>query len=207
MFRAVLIPMIVAAASAGAHAGELPFLKPSVDYSGTRVMDTAQGKIQQQLYWTPDKVRTETAFQGMAVTNIVRQDLGVMWILHGGMPQCLEQSLDQVDADMGIAPGDALEAGDVEYEELGQETIDGIETTRYRVVSKDAGETHRAMFWVTAENIPLKMQVEPGGENGDQAVTMTLKDLEIGPMDPSLFESPGQCIRMPSAPGMGTGRP
>ena len=203
MFRAVLIPMTFVAALAGAEAGELPFLKPSVDYSGTRVMDTAQGRIQQQLYWTQDKVRTETDFQGMSVTNIVRQDLGLMWIVNAGMSQCLEQSLDQVDADMGLASGDALEAGDVDYEELGKETINGIETTRYRVVSKDAGEVHRAMFWVTAENIPLKMQVEPGGENGDQAVTMTLEDLRIGPVDSSLFESPGQCMPMPAMPETG----
>jgi hypothetical protein len=203
MLRTVLLSLVFVAAQLTAGAGELPFLKPTVDYSGTRVMDTAQGRIRQQLYWTPDKVRTETAFQGMTVTNIVRQDLGLMWIVNAGMSQCLEQSLDQVEADMGLAPGDALEARDVDYEELGQETIGGVETTRYRVVSKDTGEVHRAMFWVTSENIPLKMQVEPGGEDGDQAVTMTLEDLEIGPVDPALFESPGQCMRMPAMPQTG----
>lgn len=207
MYRAVLIPVIFLAVLTAAWADELPFLRPSVDYAGTRVMDTAQGRIQQQLYWTPDKVRTETDFQGMTVTNIVRKDLGVMWIVNAAMPQCLEQSLDQIDADMGVSPGDALEAGDVDYEELGQETIGGIETTRYRVISREAGQVHRAMFWVTAQNIPLKMQVEPGGEGGDQPVTMTLEDLKIGPVDPSLFESPGQCMRMPAAPGLGLGRP
>ena len=211
MKHATTLALLVALAPVTAGAGELPFLKPTVEYTGTRVMDTAQGRMEQKLYWTPEKVRTETNFQGMNVTNIVRQDLGVMWIANPAMPTCLEQSLDEIDDAPGMAHSDAVDAGNVEYTELGKETIDGIRTTHYEVISRDAGEIHRAQFWVTAENIPLKMVVEPSA--ADVAVTMTLEDLKIGSVDAGLFEAPGQCMRMPATPGMpgmpptGSGQP
>lgn len=211
MKHATTLALLVALAPMIAGADELPFLRPSVEYSGTRVMDTAQGRMEQKLYWTPEKVRTETDFKGMKVTNIVRQDLGVMWIANPAMPTCLEQSLDDIDADPGMAHSDAVNAENVEYTELGEETIDGIQTTHYEVISTDAGEIHRAQFWVTAENIPLKMVVVPSAN--DVAVTMTLEDLKIGDLDAGLFEAPGQCMRMPAMPGMpgmpptGSGQP
>jgi len=200
MKHATTLALLVALSPVTAGAGELPFLTPTVEYSGTRVMDTAQGRMEQKLYWTPEKVRTETDFQGMKVTNIVRQDLGVMWMANPSMPTCLEQSLDEIDDDPGLGHSDAVNAENVEYTELGEETIDGIQTTHYEVISRDDGKIHRAQFWVTADNIPLKMVVEPSAD--DVAVTMTLEDLQLGPIDPDLFNSPGQCMRLPAMPGM-----
>ena len=76
--------------SLGAFAEELPFLKPTVSYTGLRVIQSPEGEFRQRVFWTPDKVRTETDMPGMAVVNIVREDLGLMWILPQGGGMCLE---------------------------------------------------------------------------------------------------------------------
>ena len=184
-----------------ATAAELPFLKPTVSYTGERVIQSPEGEFIQRVFWTPDKVRTETDMPGMAMINIVREDLGVMWILpkDGGM--CLEQTLVDNDA-MSLAPGsEAYDPEDMEFEKLGTETIDGRTVTKYEVKSTDETGTNRALFWVTEENIPVRMEVAPAAGNGGQNILIILRDLEIGPQAADLFEAGMECRPMPTMPG------
>jgi hypothetical protein len=189
-------------------AGELPFLKPTVSYSGIRVITTPDGDISQKVYWSPEKVRTETEMPGMGMINIVREDLGVMWILspNGGM--CLEQTLAETDA-MALAPGaEAYTQDDVDFKEVGTETVDGLDTTKYEVVSTDDSGTSRAVFWVTDDNIPVRMEIEPAPVNGPYHILIRLTDLQTGPLADSLFETGMRCSPMPPMPpGRSPGAP
>ncbi len=181
-------------------AGELPFLKPTVSYSGTRVISTPEGDFSQKIYWSPDKVRTETEMPGMAMINIVREDLGLMWILSPNGGVCLEQTLADTDA-MALAPGaEAYSEDDVDFKEVGNETVDGRATTKYEVTSNDESGTSRAVFWVTEENIPVRMEIEPVPVQGPYKILIRLTDLQTGPLSDSLFEAGMECRPMPSMP-------
>lgn len=191
-----------------AVAGELPFLKPAVPYSGTRVISTPEGDFTQKIYWSPEKVRTETEMPGMAMINIVREDLGVMWILSPNSGACLEQTLADADA-MALAPGaEAYGEDDVEFKEMGSETVDGWSTTKYEVTSTDESGTSKAVFWVTEDNIPVRMDIQPAPVVGPNHILIRLTELKTGPLSDSLFETDVPCQPMPTMPpGMPPGTP
>jgi hypothetical protein len=193
-------------ATVNATAEELPFLKPTESYSGIRIITTPMpdgttGEIKQRVYWTPDKIRTETAIPGMSDVNIVRQDLGVMWIMPPGADMCIEISLDQADS-FSMAPGpEAYEPEDMKFTLLGEESYDGLPVRKYEVISVDETGENRALFWVTEQNIPVKMEVTPAAGEGKYDTKVRLEKLQIGPQASDLFESDKECMAMPMPGG------
>ncbi len=194
-FRAIVT--LACLAVTGAHAAELPFLKSETEYSATRVIETSEGSFEQKVNWTPDKVRTETSIEGVVLLNIVRKDLGVMWISNPALGRCIQQPVEGPDEMTQL--GGQYEADDVAYEELDKEEIDGRAVTKYQVVAKDfeAGP-NKALMWTTDENILVRMEMSPPDNMPELRFTMRLADLEIGPQDAALFESPGNCIDLPN---------
>jgi hypothetical protein len=186
-----------------AIAQELPFLRPDKEYSGVRVVDTARGEVRQRINWTSDKMRTVTEMEGMRMTNIVRQDLGVMWIESPMMGGCFEQPLSETHSMLGTEQPEAYDNEHVEYRKLGEETVGGHDTTKYEVTSTEPGEpVHTALFWVTEDNIIVRMEVSGNDAAPDERFNMRLEELKTGPQPAVLFESPGQCMPMPVMPGM-----
>lgn len=77
------------------------------------------------------------------------------------------------------------------YYEIGNESLNGVETTVIKVTRKtEQGERTEGRMWVTKDGITLKSKfiVEKGGER--KPVSMELKNLQTGRLDPSLFEIP-----------------
>jgi hypothetical protein len=194
-----LLPGYVHASDVSMSDDALPFLQPTASYSGLRVIETADGDFSQRLYWTPDKIRTETDMPGMSMINIVREDLNVMWIMPPGAQMCLEQPLDD-NALAGMSGADAYEPAGVEYSDIGTDTIDGINVTKYEVISEDDNGKNRALFWVTEHNIPLRMEVSPATGGGQHDVVMRMEELEVGEQPASLFETGMECAPMPAMP-------
>lgn len=208
-----LIGIIAAATvAATASAEELPFLKPTESYSGIRIItapmpDGQMGEIKQRVYWTPDKIRTETAIPGMSDVNIVRQDLGVMWIMPPGADMCIEISLDEAES-FSMAPGpEAIEPEDMKFTLLGEESYQGMPVRKYEVISVDESGENRALFWVTEHNIPVQMEVSPAAGEGMYDTKVRLEELQIGPQPAALFESEKECMAMPAGMGMPGGTP
>ena len=178
-----------------AHAAELPFLNSETEYSATRIIETSEGNFEQKVSWTPDKVRTETNIEGVVLLNIVRDDLGVMWISNPAMGRCLEQQVEDAEATTQL--GGQYEANDVAYEQLGEETLEGRKVTKYAVTAQDVeAGPNTAYMWTTEENILLKMQMLPPKDAPELSFTMRLIDLKIEPQDAALFESPSNCISL-----------
>ena len=174
---------------------ELPFLKSKSEYSATRIIETDEGEFEQKVNWSADKVRTETTMAGVTLLNIVREDLGVMWISNPLLGRCLEQPVEAIDDVTQV--GGQYEAGDVVYEALGEETIDGRATTKYEVKADDPEiGPHKAYMWTTPENILVRMEMATVADGSALEFTMRLVDLQLGPQDDALFESPGECVRL-----------
>jgi len=177
-----------------ARAATLPV--PSVEYSADRVMETASGTFTGKVYAAKDKERTETNVGGMQSIMILRRDKQLGWMI---MPtHKMYQTMDfaKAQAQSGAAPSDQ-----VEITEVGAETIEGHATKKYKMLMKDG--SGGGFIWITEHGIPVKMDMlsKQGGEK--TRMTMTLKNLKIGPQDAQLFELPSGLTAMPSMAGFG----
>jgi hypothetical protein len=170
----VLVPFTISAA---------PPPEPRVDYSADSTMETEGGMtMKSRVYRTPGKERMEMGGAGGSVT-ITRKDKKVRWQLMGDM--YLETSLDESTS----SDQDGMEI--VEQTVVGEETINGIKTTKSKIkaIKKD-GSKFGGFFWTTKDGITVKMDLL--SKEGDKTFRMAseLNNLKIERQDPSLFEIP-----------------
>jgi len=205
-----IIPIIfLAFPTVGTARIEVDFAKPDVSYSATRVMQVEQGTYRQRFHYVPQKTRSEMTTGGRDVVTITRDDLSVIWVFIDPTTY-LETSMDDLEAygDRTAGSPDAMEV--TEYTEVGRETMNGLETTKYRVRAEDAdGDEMIGHFWVTDERVPVRMEMDFQLETEDRRSTIVvwLEDLAVGPQDAALFEVPAnaQKIDMAGIPGFGDG--
>ncbi len=170
----MLIPFTVRAA---------PQPEVQVDYSADSTMETEGMTMKSRIYHTAGKERTEMGgADGM--TTITRKDKKVVWQLMGDM--YIEMPMDSSNA----SGTDAFDI--VEQTEVGQDTINGIKTTKSKIVAvkKDGSGKFGGFFWTTKEGITVKMDML--SKEGDKKMRMTseLTNLKIEKQDPAIFEIP-----------------
>jgi hypothetical protein len=176
----LLICMILAPLTAGATS--LP--EAQVDYSADTTMETEGGMtMKSRVYHTVGKDRTEMGGAG-GMTMIIRKDKKVMWQLMGNM---------YMETPMDASNTSRMDAFDlIEQAEVGQETINGVKTTKSKIVAvkKDGSGKFGGFFWATKEGITVKMDML--SKEGDKKMRMTseLTNLKIGKQDPALFDIP-----------------
>jgi hypothetical protein len=175
-----------------AHAAvELDFAKPDIEYKATRIIEAPQGSMRQKFFYDQQRNRTEMDAQGQQVATITREDLGVIWVILGDTNMYMETSMTDIEkyAEHTEGSPDAMEV--VEYSKLGEETIDGHKTTKYKVVTRDAdGDQMDGFFWLTEEQIAIRMEMDFEMEGERTHVVVRLEDIEMGPQDDALFEVP-----------------
>jgi hypothetical protein len=173
---------------------------PTVEYSADRVVETAAGTMEGKVYSALGKERSETNAGGMQSVMILRRDKQLGWML---MPaQKMYQQLDFAKAQhqAGAAPADQ-----VEITAAGSESVEGHDSTKYKLRMKDGSAG--GFIWISAQGIPVKMDMLSKSDGEKTRITMTLKNLQIGPQDPQLFELPADYSPMPGmAGGLGFGR-
>ncbi len=186
----MLVPFAVSAAS-------LPEVK--VDYSADSTMETEGGMtMKSRIYHTTDKDRIEMGgSDGMA--TITRKDKKVVWQLMGNM---------YMEMPMDASNTSGMDAFDlVEQAEVGQETINGVKTTKSKVVAvkKDGSGKFGGFFWTTKEGITVKMDML--SKEGDKKMRMTseLTNLKIEKQNPALFEIPAGYTKNDMGTMMGMG--
>jgi hypothetical protein len=184
----VLVPLTVSA-------GSPP--EPRVDYSADSTMEMDGGMtMKSHVSHTSGKERMEMGGAGGSVT-IIRKDKKVMWQLMGDM--YMEMSLDQSNAS-------DLSAMDVEQTTVGEETINGIKTTKSKVIAtKKDGSKFGGFFWTTKDGITVKMDLL--SKEGDKKMRMAseLTNLKIEKQDPALFEIPAGYTKNDMGAMMGQG--
>jgi hypothetical protein len=173
-----LVPALVAlAAPAGA---ETDWMRPKLDYTARTVMQADTGTITGRVWASGDKERRELVVNGRRHAVILRKDRGVSWILMPEQRMYLEQSLEASGADR-------FRGGELERQVLGEETVNGVRATKYRVHGVGAdGESFDGFLWMTEDEIPVRVVAGQGGEQ----VRMELDQLDTGRIDPSRFEIP-----------------
>lgn len=172
---ALLVPLVVIAA---------PPPEVKVDYSADSTMETEGGMtMKSRLYHTVEKERMEMGGSD-GMVSIIRKDKKVVWQLMGNM--YMEMPMDASNAS-------GMDAFDItEQVEVGPETINGLKTTKSKIVAvkKDGSGKFGGFFWATKEGITVKMDML--SKEGDKKMRMTseLSNLKIEKQDPALFEVP-----------------
>lgn len=123
----------------------------------------------------------------------------MIWQLMGNM--YMEMPMDASNAS-------GMDAFDiVEQAEVGQETINGLKTTKSKIVAvkKDGSGKFGGFFWTTKEGITVKMDML--SKEGDRKMRMTseLTNLKIEKQDPALFEIPAGYTKNDMGAMMGMG--
>src|SRR5262249_28313439 len=102
--------------------------------------------------------------------------------------------------EFGFAPT-AIELSDDDLlsTRLGEETIEGQRTSKYRVehTARD-GTLVDGYLWLTRDGIPMRFTgnyTTPGGKT--PPVRLELSHVRTGPQDPALFQVPQNMVKLP----------
>lgn len=171
---------------------------PEVDYSADSTMETEEGvTLTSREYHTRDKDRIEMGGAEGAIT-IIRRDKKVVWQLMGDM--YMEMPIDEANSsDLG-----SFEV--VEQTVVGQETVNGIKTTKSKVIAvKPEGSKFGGLFWTTPDGITVKMDLLSKEGKKKTRFTKELTNLKIERQDPALFEVPAGYTKNDMGALMGKG--
>ena len=175
-------------------------IDPDVSYSAVRVMRTDRGDIELKEYRAPGRTYTEFDQQGVKGGMLMFEEQGKAYVLMPQMGMYREVSIDQA---MEQGGGNAQV---VEVSRVGDETINGMDTTKYASKFQDKNGTADGFIWVSEDGIPIRWHMTYTSGRQSDTFVMDLKNLQIGPQDPALFEVPANLQPMPSFGNLFGGR-
>lgn len=166
----------------------------AVAYRADQVMETEDGTVEQRVFVAPGKQRTEMGESIM----IARLDKGVQWVLMPDERMYMEQRLD-----VAAAGSDGWEQ---ETTVVGPDTVGGLPTTKFKTIARRKGSQDKfgGFSWETAEGVVVKMDLLSVEEGKKERFKLELKNLEVGPQAPELFELPSGYQKM-AMTGFGAG--
>lgn len=167
---------------------------PKVDFSGIRQVVTSEGSFTQTVHYSEGKERNEMQMEGMSMTTIMRPDRKVAWQLIPMQKMYMEVDLKSANKMSGYAPKD------VTIEKVGSETLEGINTTKYKILMKD--KSAGGFIWLSPEHIQIKMDFLSKEGKDKSRITMTLKNMKIEKQEPALFDLPPDYQPMPNMGNM-----
>lgn len=178
-------------ASIGLATPLLAWEGPQVEYSANTRMETADGVMEGMVFHTPGKERRELTTSGEPMTMIIRQDKKVMWTLMPEANAYMEMSLDESQDKTDFS------AYQIDQTTVGEEDINGIKTTKSKVImtNKD-GSKLGGFWWTTKEGIPLKMDMISVEGTTKERIIMELTNLKVAKQNPKLFEIPADYMNM-----------
>lgn len=168
------------------------------EYSADTIMETAQGKMKGHIYSAPGKERREMNQSGQKMITIMRQDKKVVWMLMPDQKMYMESPIDT------RRQPENLNGYKIEQTPMGTETINGVSTTKGKVIMTDSkGAKMGGFMWTTAEGIVVKTDVIAMDKGSKMRMKMDLTNLKVGHQDPALFEIPADYTRMDMGAMMG----
>ena len=179
------------AAIMGLGSPALAWEGPKVEYSADTQMETADVTMEGQVFYAPGKERREMTTGNDGMTMIIRQDKKVIWTLMPEAKAYMEMSLDKSQ--------DKTDFSDyhVEQSTVGEEEVNGIKTTKSKVImTRKDGSKLGGFWWTTKEDIPVKMDMISVEGKTKERIKMELTNLKIGKQDPKIFEIPADYMNM-----------
>ena len=174
------------AAALLAFTGTASALEPAkVDYSADSYMETAEGVMKGRVYVSPGKERREFSEGGEQMVMIIRQDKKTAWMLMPEDEMYMELKME------GDGRKDDLTRYKIEQSEVGKEKVNGVDTVKNKIVmTGPKGEKLGGFWWITKDNIVVKMDAISIDKKDKDRFKIELKNLKVGKVDSKLFEIP-----------------
>lgn len=153
-----------------------------VSFAADAMVETEEMKANARVHYKPGKVRDEMNVGGQKMINIRRFDLNKVWLIMGqGMYM-------EVDPEQGSAQAPAYRL--VSREIVGRETVNGIDTTKYKSVYESEDGKFGGFTWYTDDNIAVKGFMISETQGAKERVKFELTNLERSEQADHLFEIP-----------------
>jgi hypothetical protein len=153
-----------------------------VSFSGTATFETEEMTTDATVYYEPGKVRDEINMQGQDMVVIRRFDLNKFWMLigHGMYMEVSPDETEEKTRDYTL----------VSREKIGRETVNGMETTKYKSIYETSDGKFGGFTWFTDDNIAVKAFMVHESKGEKQRMKFEFKSLQRGSQDDALFELP-----------------
>ncbi len=158
-----------------------PAYSNNLSFSADLVMDFGEATQEYKVNLSGQKVRLDMVKPGTGVT-IIRKDLEVIWTLMSDNKLFLEMEVQPQNKNPLVFEPDRT----LEYEKLGEETLDGRKVMKECVTIQNGNDKKKEFYrWFdTGLGWPVKIEALDG------KWSMQLKDIVPGPQDAALFEIP-----------------
>jgi hypothetical protein len=163
-----------------------------IGYSADSNMETADGVIKGPVNYVPGQERREYVDEsGGKMVMIVRHDKKVVWMVMPEDSAYMEMKFPEEGRK------DDLGAYQIEHTTIGPETVNGVETTKSKIIMTGPNDVKMGGFmWTTKEGITVKMDAIAMEKGSKERFKIELQNLQIGEQDASLFEIPDGYTRM-----------
>lgn len=172
--------------------------EPAVEYTADAYLETAYGVQQGPIYVAPGLERREFNMDGAKMISINRRNDHVIWSL---MPE--EKMYMEMKPSAETSAGD-LSAYKFEMTRVGTETVNGVQTTKNKLIMTGPnGEKMGGFSWITDNGIVVKMDAIAADKNSKERLKIELKNLKVGHVDRAMFEIPSDYTKMDLMGGLG----
>jgi len=204
MRRLLLTALLVLAAAHPGAAAPRMLGDPSVPFSADRSLTIGERSFTGRLYATPGSQRHEQQVAGVDQVIILHGKDARGWLVLPSLNSYVE---------FGFAPAATeLKADDLLSTKLGEETVNGLPTTKYRIehVAHD-GTLIDGYVWLTSDGIPMRLDGMYTPANGGKPtpVHMELSNVRREKQNAALFAIPPNMMKLPGgalAPLLGVGK-
>ena len=191
LFRCLFLAGLMATTtSAGAFVGQLAVGlgevqdhgRVEVSFSGEAVFETEEMTTKARVYYEPGKVRDEIRMEGQQMVVIRRFDLNKSWMLmsQGMYMEISPEEQDEKSRDYKL----------ISREKVGRETVNGMETTKYKSIYESSDGKFGGFTWFTDDNIAVKAFIVHQSKGEKQRMKFEFTSLKRGRQDDELFELP-----------------
>jgi len=176
-----LFPAIAAAATLG---------EARIGFSADRLLVVDGHSYQGKIWTMPGKERHEQAIQAFRPIFLLRTDNPVGEVV---VPQLHTTVQFTMPPEMRLLRSPALTK-----KPAGEETVNGIATTKYKI-EETVPEGHaEGMLWLSRDGIPMKLAGSFTAQNGRvSTIRWELSHVKIGPQPAALFEAPPEYSKLP----------
>ena len=162
-------------------------LQLRVEYTATSLIGTDERTMPGRLWRTHSALRHEGKQHSRSLTVIARLDRNLCWLVMADPRFAIETDLSALDLPLDVLNG----GGDMRQIREGRERANGLDTMRIRV-ERNAGSGSRftGHVWVTDQGVIARLAGEGESRGRRGRTLMNFRDVQIGPLDPGLFEAP-----------------
>jgi hypothetical protein len=162
-------------------------LQLRVAYTATSLIGNEERTTPGRLWRTPSALRHEGRQHGRLLTVIARLDRNLCWLVMPEPRFAVETDLSALDLPPELLNGD----GGMREIREGRERANGLDTMRIRIErNASSGSTFTGHVWATDQGVIARLAGEGVSRGRRGRTLMNFRDVQIGPLDPRLFEAP-----------------